>query len=130
MKLPKGKLLYYHVQKPTRFKSFDIIVDSNKEVEGFVVKESGWVSVNFYGEYSCFTHDFAYAAFNLEKGYVVKGQAYLYCPKTKELLFIKGGTFEPAHLVKIKKMMSDKAHKVLVDFLALPLDKQNMCFKE
>lgn len=129
MKLPAGKLLYYHVQKPTRFKAFDIIVDSNKETKGFVVNEINWVGVMFWGMYNVNGHDFEYAAFNLEKGCVIEKQAYFYCPKTKELLFIKGGTFEPAHLVKVKKMFSDKAHKVLVDFLALPLGKQPMCFK-
>jgi len=45
MKIPKGKLTYYKVQKPTRFKAFDIIVDSYKEVQGFVAKEANWVGV-------------------------------------------------------------------------------------
>jgi hypothetical protein len=127
MKLPKHKIIYYHVQKPTRFKAFDIIVDSDKVVKGFVVKENNWVGVFFQGVWDCGIHDFKYHAFNLEKGYTIGGQAYFFNKTTKELLMITGGGADPVKLRKMKKMCSDNAYKVLVDFMALPPDKQNWC---
>jgi len=67
-------------------------------------------------------------ALGLTKGYVVTGQAYFFNKATKELLMIVGGHSEPVKLRKVKKMVSDNAHKVLVDFLALPEEEQIFCY--
>lgn len=131
MRKPTGKLVYFHEQKPTRYKAFDVIVDSNKDVKGFVAKEDGWVAVMFHGEYDTRRRDFEYKVFHIEKGYVVNQAAYLFNPETKMLLLIRRGQdFYKVDLVKQKKFISDSAHKELLDFLSRPPEEQWTCYAE